>query len=178
MNDLELVKYPIGRFQMPEKISDEAVQEYIRSLEELPTDLAKTIENFNDEKFNTQYRENGWTIQQVIIHIADAHSIAYARFKQGMEENKLTVKPYNEKKIPDLSGTQSTIVQSALQTIFGVHHTWVSNLKTLSTSELHLSFFYPDAGRTMSLPKFLAIFSWHSKHHLGHIKGLKDRMGW
>lgn len=178
MNDLELLKYPVGRFEMPAKISGEDVQEYIGILENLPAELAKTVENFDDKKFDTPYRENGWTVQQVITHVAEAHSRAYARFKHGLEENNLTVKPHNEKKSPDLGGIHNNAVQTALQTIFNVHDSWVSDLKSLSEQELALTFFYPDAGRIISLPEFLAIFAWHSKHHFAHIKSLKDRMGW
>jgi len=178
MNNLELLKYPIGRYEKPVKISAKDVQEYIRILGNLPTELAKTVENFDDEKFATPYRENGWTVQQVITHVADSHSRAYAMFKRGLEENNLIIKPQNEKKATNFGDSQRNIVQQALQIISGSHESWVLDLKSLSDNELNLTFFYPDAGRTMLLPEFLAIFAWHSKHHLGHIKGLKDRMGW
>lgn len=178
MSDLELLRYPVGRFEKPEKISDEDVQEYIRVLGNFPAELAKTVGNFDDEKFNTQYRENGWTVRQVITHVADSHSRAYAMFKYGLEQNNLKVRPNSEKKALGLGGSQNTAVQTALQTIYSVHESWVLDLKSLSDKELNITFFYPDANRTMSLPEYLAIFSWHSKHHLGHIKGLKDRMGW
>lgn len=48
MNNLELLEYPTGRFQMPEKISNEDMQEYIRILENFPTELVKTVENFDE----------------------------------------------------------------------------------------------------------------------------------
>lgn len=178
MNTLELLKYPIGRFEMPAKIADEDVQEYIRILGNLPNELAKTVQNFDDEKFSTKYRENGWTVQQVVSHIANSHSRAYVMFKHGLEQNNIKVAPKSENILADLADTQRNIVQQALQVISESHESWVSDLKSLSDNELNLTFFYPDAGRTMSLPEFLAIFAWHSKHHLGHIKVLKDRMGW
>lgn len=178
MNNLELLKYPVGRFVMSSKITDEDVKEYIKILENLPTELAKTVKNFDDEKFDSPYRENGWTVQQVITHVADAHSRAYIRFKQGLEDNKIVVKPHNEMKLPHFGGIQNNAVQIALQTIYNVHQSWVLDLKSLSEQELNLSFFYPDAGRQMSLPEFLAIFAWHSKHHFSHIKSLKDRLDW
>lgn len=178
MNDLELLKYPIGRFEMPKKIFDEDVQDYIEILGNLPTELAKTIENYDDEKLNTPYRENGWTVQQVITHVAEAHSRAYVMFKRGLEENKIIIKLHHEKKMKDLGDIQNNAVQTAVQTIYNAHQSWVLDLKYLSEQELKLTFFYPDAGRQMTLPAFLAIFAWHSKHHFAHIKGLKDRMGW
>lgn len=178
MNNLELLKYPVGRFVMSSKITDEDVKEYIKILENLPTELAKTVKNFDDEKFDSPYRENGWTVQQVITHVADAHSRAYIRFKQGLEDNKIVVKPHNEMKLLHFGGIQNNAVQIALQTIYNVHQSWVLDLKSLSEQELNLSFFYPDAGRQMSLPEFLAIFAWHSKHHFAHIKSLKDRLDW
>lgn len=178
MNNLELLKYPFGRFEMPAKISDKDVQEYIKILGNLPVELAKTVENFDIEKFSTPYRENGWTVWQVVNHVIDSHSRAYVMFKRGLEENNLIVKPQSEKKILDLGNSQNDTVKKALQTIYSVHESWVLDLKSLSDHELNITFFYPDAGRIMSLPEFLAIFAWHSKHHLGQIKGLKDRMGW
>lgn len=178
MDNLELRKYPVGRFSMPTKITDQDLQEYIEILGNLPTELAKTVRNFDDEKFNAPYRENGWTVQQVITHVADAHSRAYVRYGQGLEENKIVVKPHNEKKLPDFDDIQNSAVQTALQSITNVHDNWVLDLKSLSTQQLNLTFFYPDAGRQMSLPEFLAIFAWHSKHHFAQIKSLKDRMGW
>ena len=178
MNDLESLRYPIGRFEMPAIITEENVQEYIRILEELPTQLAKTVENFDDKNFDTPYRENGWTVQQVIAHVADAHSRAYVRFKQGLQENKILVKAHNKTKVSDFLMHHNTVVQAALQTISNVHNSWVSDLKSLSDNDLKLVFFYPDAGRIISLPEFLAIFVWHSKHHFAHIKSLKDRMAW
>lgn len=178
MNDLELLKYPVGRFEMPTKISSEDVQDYIRILGNIPGELIKTVENFDNEKFDTQYRENGWTVQQVITHVFDAHSRAYVMFKRGLEENKIIIKPHNEKKLTDFGDIQNSAIQAVLQAIYSVHESWVLDLKSLSEQELNLTFFYPDAGRQMSLPEFLAIFAWHSKHHFAHIKGLKDRMGW
>jgi len=178
MNDLELLKYPVGRFSKPEKISDDDVQEYIRILENLPIELANTIENFDDEKFATQYRENGWTVQQVITHVADSHSRAYVMFKHGLEQNNIKVESNSNKKMSDLDLSAENIVKQAMQIISDSHKSWVLSLKTLSESELNLTFFYPDAGRQMPLPEFLSIFAWHSKHHLAHIKSLKDRKGW
>lgn len=178
MIDLELLKYPIGRFAMPTKITDEDVQHYIRILENLAIELIKTVENFDNKKFDTPYRENGWTVQQVILHVADVHSRAYAMFKRGLEENNLIVKPQNEKKITDFGESHNNAAQTALETIYNIHRSWVLELKSLSEQELNLSFFYQDAGRTMSFPEFLAIFAWHSKHHFAHIKSLKDRMEW
>lgn len=178
MNDLESLRYPIGRFEMPSIITDENVQEYIRTLEEFPTLLKKTVENFDDKKFGTPYRENGWTGQQVISHLADAHSIAYAMFKRGLEENNLILRPHNEPEKMDVSGNQSTTLHKALEVICHVHQCWSLDLHSLSDSELKINFFYPGAGRTISLAEFLSIFSWHTKHHLGHITGLKERMGW
>lgn len=99
-------------------------------------------------------------------------------FKHGLEQNNIKVESNSSKKLPDLGLSAGNVVKQAMQIISDSHKSWVLDLKALSESELNLTFFYPDAGRTMSLPEYLAIFAWHSQHHLGHIKGLKDRMGW
>lgn len=178
MNELELLKYPVGRFEMPEKISIEDMQGYVGILGDFPGELLRTVENFDDEKFSTRYRENGWTVQQVIVHLADAHTRAYEMFRYGLKQNNLIIEPERGTGPLDLGANHNNAVQSSLEIICNAHQNWVLDLKSLSDHQLNITFFYPDAGREIPLGGFLAIFAWHSRHHLAHIKALKDRMGW
>jgi hypothetical protein len=37
---------------------------------------------------------------------------------------------------------------------------------------------HPEQGKVMDLDRALAMYAWHGKHHVAHITGLRQRMGW
>src|SRR4051812_44040372 len=90
-------RYPIGHFQFDEVISEEDMQRMIQTIEEFPSRLKKLVDMYNEDQLDTPYRDGGWTIRQVVHHVADSHMNAYIRFKLALTEDKPTIKPYNEK---------------------------------------------------------------------------------
>ena len=68
---LEHLKYPVGHFKKPEIHSHEQLREWINVLTALPSWMDACIENLDEHQVQTQYREGGWTIQQVVHHVAD-----------------------------------------------------------------------------------------------------------
>jgi len=75
---------------------------YWLSCQEMRLDVC--IENLDEAQLNTSYRPEGWTVIQVIHHLADSHMNAYIRLKLSLTENNPTVKPYDEKlwaELPD-----------------------------------------------------------------------------
>src|SRR6201986_5195719 len=91
----EDLKYPIGKY-VPQPFSDKQLQEWIRDIQFLPQDLENSILNLDEAQINTPYRPEGWTVKQLIHHVADSHMNAYIRFKLGLTENNPTIKPYEE----------------------------------------------------------------------------------
>ena len=49
----------------------------------LPSSLEFAIQNLDASQLETPYRPDGWTVQQVVHHVADSHMNAYIRFKLG-----------------------------------------------------------------------------------------------
>lgn len=178
MNELELLKYPIGRYKTPEKVSDEEVAEVIRIFSELPNELVAMMKNFDDEKLDTPYREGGWSIRQIIHHLVTPQSRGYAFFRKGLAENQLTTKTNSENHWQDLQNRPINSTQEALQFLCDLHNSWVSDLQSFTMNELHFSFFFPDANKNISVREFIAMFAWHLNHHFSQIKALKNRKGW
>ena len=90
---LEQLKYPIGRYQKPEKFDPALLPEWIGVLKALPLWMDTCIENLDEAQLHIPYREGGWTIQQVIHHLADSHMNAFltedfswAMIELGVEE--------------------------------------------------------------------------------------------
>ena len=47
----------------------------------------------------------------------------------------------------------------------------------MEEEDFQKGFVHPERGR-MTLASNLAIYDWHSRHHVAHITRLRERMGW
>ncbi len=176
--ELEKQKYPIGHFSPPETISDEDLENYISDIEKLPEKLRSLLSGFTEEKLNTPYRSKGWTVKQVVHHIADSHMNAYIRFKLALTEDMPTIKPYYEDKWAELHDYQNTSIETSLDLIEALHSRWVNLLKSMTKKDFEKSFFHPEQGKEFSLDESTGMYSWHGRHHFAHIEELKKRKGW
>lgn len=175
--DLEKLKYPIGRYQVEDKIDKAVIDKFIKEIELLPERLADAVRGLNLKQLQTPYRPDGWTIQQVVHHIADSHMNAYVRFKLALTESKPIVKPYDEKLWAELPDAKLVDINVSLSFIDSLHKRWVILLKQLKTKELDKEFLHPESGMK-NLKETLCLYAWHSNHHLAHITSLKQRMNW
>jgi hypothetical protein len=176
MSDQEDLRYPIGRFRPPAARLPGERAEYIDTLRLLPERLRAAVAGLNDSQLDTPYRDGGWTVRQVVHHFADSHAVSLIRFKLALTEDWPTVKPYDEAawaRLPD----SSLPVDGSLVFIDALHARFVSLLKAMSEEDFQKGFVYGERGR-MTLATNLAIYEWHSRHHVAHITGLRHRMGW
>lgn len=171
-------RYPIGSFEMPESITDPETDVSIQVLKEFPARLRQLVENLNDEQLDTQYREKGWTVRQLVNHIADSHMNSFIRCKLALTENNPTIKPYNEALWAELQDSISISIQPALQLLEGLHARWVHELKALTNLELQSSFYHPEQNRSITLREHVAFYAWHCEHHAAHIQNLITERNW
>lgn len=176
--ELEKLKYPIGIFSVPEKITEDDIRNYISDIEDLPKKLRNLVSEFTEEQMNTLYRPKGWTVKQVIHHLADSHMNSYMRFKLALTEDTPTIKPYYEDKWAELADYKNTSVEVSLKLLESLHERWVILMKSMNKKDFEKSFFHPEQGKEFSLDEVAALYSWHSKHHYAHIEELKKRKGW
>lgn len=175
---LEQLKYPIGRFKKPEIISKEYLQNCISIIENFPEKLKSEVGQLTDKQLDTSYRENGWTIRQVIHHCADSHINSILRFKLALTEENPTIKPYFEDRFAELTDSRNFPIEASLQILEGTHKRWTALLKSLSEEDLQKTFIHPEHNKEFSLEENIGIYAWHCNHHLAHISNLKKRMGW
>ncbi len=117
-------KYPIGRYE-PKPYSDTQKQEWLTNIRQLPAELELAIQNLDAAQLNSAYREGGWTIQQLVHHVADSHMNAYIRFKLALTEENLTVKSYEEKLWAELADVQSVPVNISITLLHALHTTFI-----------------------------------------------------
>ncbi len=176
MTDQDLLRYPIGPFRPAEAGGPEARAQQIETLRRLPERLRAAVAGLSDAQLDTPYRAGGWTVRQVVHHLADSHANSYIRFKLALTEDWPTIKPYDESawaRLPD----SKLPVEGSLLFLDAQHARWVGLLGTMSEADFSRGMVHPERGRS-DLGTTLAIYAWHSLHHVAHITRLRERMGW
>src|ERR1051325_2058720 len=175
MTDL---RFPIGRFNFGEDVTPESRRQFIEDIAGAPAGWRAAVERLGAEQLDTPYREGGWTVRQVVHHLADSHLNSFVRFKLALTEDKPTIKPYEEALWAELPDAKSAPINSSLMMIEGIHTRWVILMRALNADQFKSTFVHPEHGRTMALDEVAALYAWHCEHHLAHITGLKKRNNW
>lgn len=175
---LESIRYPIGHFES-QPFSEEKRTQWLTDLESLPLILELAISNLDAAQLMTPYREGGWTIHQVIHHVADSHINGYVRCKLGLTEQNPIIKTYEEKQWALLEDAQSPTVpvNVSLTLLHALHLRWVKVMGALKGADWERTVHFP-TGSTRTLWDLLGNYSWHGRHHTAHITGLRERKGW
>jgi uncharacterized damage-inducible protein DinB len=176
MTDLDDLRYPIGRFSPPDSSVPGIRAAHIQTLRLLPERLRAAVAGLNDTQLETPYREGGWTVRQVVHHLADSHANGYIRCKVALTEDWPIIKPYHEAAWAELADSKLPI-EISLVLIEALHARWATLLESLSEEDFQKGYKHPEDGR-VNLAKALAIYDWHSRHHTAHITALRTRMGW
>lgn len=173
MSDL---RYPIGEFVAPGSLTPAERVEAIEQIAQLPGRLRDAVAGLSDEQLDTPYRPGGWTVRQVVHHVPDSHLNAYVRWKLTLTEDVPTIRTYDEKRWAELPDTQAPI-DASLDLLEALHVRWVTLLRQLGDDAWERRLAHPEIG-DLGLDDMLALYAWHSRHHVAHITSLRAREGW
>jgi hypothetical protein len=176
MSEFQDLRYPIGRFIAPSSFEPAIRAEHITELRLLPGKLQSAVSGLSHTQLDTPYREGGWTVRQLVHHIADSHANAYIRTKLAVTEDWPIIKPYDEAAWALLPDSRLPI-DGSIAMISAIHERWVALLESLSEADYQRGYNHPENGR-QDLATVLAIYAWHSRHHTAHITSLRARQNW
>lgn len=168
-NEIEKLKFPIGKYKAQEEYSTSLLQEWIREIEDFPNILKEAVLDITPAQLETPYRPDGWTARQVVHHLADSHMNAFMRFKLSLTEDNPIIKPYLENRWAEMSDVMEPITYS-IQILEAVHARWVVILKNMNAEDFERTYTHPQYNKTFTLAYALGLYAWHSKHHLTHIQ--------
>ena len=179
MNTSEDVRYPIGTMLVMEaRVNAQQREEWIQEIENLPQRLRRAVAGLTPKQWDTPYRPGGWTVRQLVHHIADSHLNAYIRFKLALTEDEPTIKPYDERTWAELADTRATPPEVSLVLLEALHARWVVLLRSVPEPSYGRTLRHPEHNRLFTLEQLLAQYAWHSEHHLRHITALREREAW
>ena len=169
-------RYPIGKYE-PKPFSQQQKEQWLNDLKFLPADLEMAVTNLDEFQLDTPYREGGWTVKQLVHHVADSHANAYIRFKLGLTEDNPPVKPYEEKEWALLNDVQTVPINVSLTWLHAMHQRWVATIQDLTDEQWQRTVLHPQH-KEISLWFLLGMYAWHGKHHTAHITSLREQNNW
>ena len=168
--DLELLKYPVGKYTPPRPIDLEHIANWRGILDKFPSKLKEELNTLSDSELSWQYRPDGWSIHQVVHHCADSHMKAFIRFKLALTENNPTILPYNQGAWASLSDVREAPVSDSVKLLEGLHSRWGKLLASMSEADYSKTYVHPEHGQSFSLSHVTGMYAWHCSHHLAHVR--------
>ena len=175
--EIARLRFPIGEFHPRGPLDESSRRAAIDKIESVPARLRAAVTGLSDSQLDTPYRPRGWTLRQVVHHLPDSHLNSYTRFKLAVTEESPLVRLYDEARWAELPEARTAPVELSLALLEALHVRWVLFLRDLSAAEFARSFRHPEWG-VVTLDWALDFYAWHGDHHIAHVTGLRQRMGW
>jgi uncharacterized damage-inducible protein DinB len=171
------LRYPIGRARRAESFTPDERQAAIEGIRQLPQRLRAAVSDLSEEQLATPYRPGGWTVRQLVHHVADSHINAYTRVRLGLTEEWPLICNYQETLWAKLADAQDGPLRPSLDLLDALHVRWVHLLQSLEEKDWKRGYTHPENGR-YPIEQVAILYDWHGRHHTAHVTQLRARMGW
>jgi uncharacterized damage-inducible protein DinB len=169
-------RYPIGKVQLTGSLQPGPRAAAIATIADVPFRLHDAVRGLDQRQLDTPYRDGGWTLRQVVHHVADSHVNAYVRHKLALTESSPPIKAYDENQWAKLADANGAIGVS-LQLVQAIHERWVACLRSLPPDAFARTCTHSERG-AMTVDDLVALYAWHGMHHVAHITSLRRTKGW
>jgi hypothetical protein len=171
------LRYPVGRFDLKAPLPDAGRAPLIQSLAAVPARMREAVQSLSEAQLDTPYREGGWTVRQVVHHVPESHMNAYVRMKWGLTEDNPMIKTYDEALWSELADARTAPVDVSLALLTALHARWDILLRSMSDADYLRTIRHPEWGQ-INLNTMLQLYEWHGRHHVAHVRHLRERLGW
>jgi uncharacterized damage-inducible protein DinB len=166
----DALSYPIGRFHRQPTYTPEERQAFIDRLAAQPAALAAALAALTPEQVEQPYRPGGWTVRQVVHHVADSHMNMFIRVKLALSEAEPTIKPYDQDAWVQHTDVAAVSPSVSIALLAALHERIVALLRTLTAEQFARVLMHPETGR-QTIEQVVALYAWHGDHHIAHVRG-------
>jgi uncharacterized damage-inducible protein DinB len=171
------LRYPIGRVERKSSLTSAQRRAAIDAIAATPAKLRAAVRGLTDAQLDTPYRPEGWTVRQLVHHVADSHINAYTRFRLAFTEDNPTIKTYDEAVWAELSDVRTVPIAVSLDLLEKLHERLVHLLRATPEPDFKRTIVHPENG-PMTVDALLSVYAWHGPHHTAHVTALRERMKW
>jgi uncharacterized damage-inducible protein DinB len=172
----EELKYPIGRFHLKQTTPDLRAT-CIHQFRSAPVFLYDAVKDLKEYQLLSTYRPGGWTLAQVVHHLAESDVNAYPRLKYALTQDIPDVMVAQQGLWAELPDAQSPNISSSLAVFEAIRNRWAAAFESLSTDDFAKQWRHSRYG-LLTIDALLQQYVWHALHHTAQISGHRKRMRW
>ncbi|GGH27059.1 YfiT family bacillithiol transferase [Paenibacillus segetis] len=163
---MDPIRFPIGRF---EPVNNADTAHFMNQIPGIIITLRYILKDIPTQQLHIPYRPDGWTIQQIVHHLADNDMNAYIRFKRALTEDEPMASSYREDLWAELNDYKDIPIENSLLLLELLHKRLHVLLNGLSPEDFQRKLKTQVLG-TITLDIALQRFIWHNKHHISKIE--------
>lgn len=165
-------RYPIGRFQRQAEYSAQERAAHVARIAAQPGQLSSAMSGLSVADYASPYRPGGWTVRQLVHHLADSHANAYIRVKLALTEHEPTIKPYDQDAWVTLADSELVSPLVSLTMLTAIHERLVAVLQSLTPAQFARGLVHPENG-PMTIDQLVALYAWHGDHHVRQLQAFR-----
>jgi DinB superfamily len=169
-------KFPLGPFDESATLCAETRRMAIDDIAALPRQMYDAVAGLSDAQLDTPYRDGGWTVRQLIHHVADSHANAFIRMKVALTDSNPLVMKFNQNAFASLADARLPIAPS-LSILQAVHARWTVVCRSLIDPDWTRPFLHPELG-PLTIERHIHLYAWHGRHHVAHVTNLRSTKAW
>jgi hypothetical protein len=165
------IRFPIGQFEPIINPTLEDRANFVNQIPIITMTLRNITKGLQSDQLNIPYRQDGWTIKQIVHHLADNDMNAYLRFKRALTEDEPMSSSYREDLWAELSEYRDAPIENSLLLIETLHSRFLILLNGLKPDQFRRKLRTQVLG-SITLDTALQRFVWHNRHHISQIESL------
>lgn len=168
--DLEFLQYPIGRPSIEDAPGEERIESSVAVISRFPQQLMALAKALTEEQWDTPYREGGWTVRQVVHHLADSHMNGFNRQRLAVTSGETPQVPGYPQNIYAALPDYSTDPFLSIILLASLHEKWASFLNGITSVGWEKKYFHMEEQKEYTMKQSVQMYAWHCQHHLAHIR--------
>lgn len=170
------IRYPIGTYE-PQPYSTWQRRQWLIDIAQLPGMAEAAVLNLDEAQLQMPYRPGGWSIHQIIHHLADSHTNAWCRIKLVLTEDNPTIKPYDQEAWVQQADCTGLPINNATTLLHTLHQRMYTLLQAVEEHQWQRTYVHPDTGQH-NLWHLMGLYAWHGRHHVAQINRFREQQGW